>query len=391
VTDFTAPDLMPRELDRLRQRIDRHISGLIDQLQESGPERDHPLISRIYRWMRHYLDCGGQRMHGLAVILAYQACGGTDEDAIVQVAAAFQLYHHHTLVHDDIYDEDMARRGWPTTHYAFGDWFLRNSGNTPCGERRIFTSDAVRRGTIAAFAYGKLGRALAGDLITGSSFPAEARLDVAAALDRHDLFDNAAQLKDVYHEGGAIPSLQACLDNAWLKTGRLFEVCAMAGALFAGASASQQRVLQTWAGQAALAYQLQDDLEDLATGSEKGQGRGIATDLLHCKPTYLYALAKTLATGTDRDVLARWQDGQKHGLHTDDIIAILDRCGALAGCAAEVTRCVERATGELKHTAPALEEASLPVLHDFVFHFVSRAYWHRRLSTDRGRASALLA
>ncbi|UUZ48667.1 polyprenyl synthetase family protein [Massilia sp. B-10] len=53
--------------------------------------------------------------------------------------------------------------------------------------------------------------------------------------------------------------------------------------------------LKLWAGQSALAYQLQDDLEDLQIESEKGQGRGVGSDLLRCKPTYLYALAKTRA------------------------------------------------------------------------------------------------
>ena len=40
----------------------------------------------------------------------------------LRVAAAIQLYHHHTMVHDDVYDEDTARRRWPTTHVAFADW-----------------------------------------------------------------------------------------------------------------------------------------------------------------------------------------------------------------------------------------------------------------------------
>ncbi|UUZ48666.1 hypothetical protein LP420_39285 [Massilia sp. B-10] len=54
-------------------------------------------------------------------------------------------------------------------------------------------------------------------------------LAVNADLEWHDLFDNAAQLKDVCHEGDPLFDSRSCLDNAWLKTGRLFEVCAAAG------------------------------------------------------------------------------------------------------------------------------------------------------------------
>lgn len=382
---------MPAALDRLRQWIDECISRRAAELYEGGPEHEHPLIGRVYRWLRHYLDCGGKRMHGIAVVLAYRACGGTDEDAVLPVAAAFQLYHHHTLVHDDIYDEDIARRGWPTSHQAFASWFERSAPCAANGERRLFASDALRRGSIAAFAYGKICRALAGQMILASGFSAPARLDVANALERHDLFDNAAQLKDVYHEGGAMPDPQACFENAWLKTGRLFEVCAYAGARLAEAGASQQRAVEAWAGQAALAYQLQDDLEDLVIGSEKGQGRGIATDLLHCKPTYLYATAKALATGADRAALLRWQAGEKSGLDTGAIIAILERVGATAVCRREVARCVELASGALAGAQPPLARGSLQDMQEFVCYFVSSAYWRRPLTGGAGRASVLLA
>ncbi|MEN3810979.1 polyprenyl synthetase family protein [Chromobacterium piscinae] len=379
---------MPAELERLRGRIDERIAAAIESLRGDGPERSHPLIGRVYGWLRHYLDCDGKRMHGIAAALAHLACGG-DEDAILPVAAAMQLYHHHTLVHDDIYDEDSARRGWPTVHQAFAGWFADRRGPEG-GAGRVFSGGAMRRGAITAFAYGKICRALAGRLLLESGFGQDAVLDVARALERHEFFDNAAQLKDVFHEGDEMPSPQACLDNAWLKTGRLFELCAYAGARLAGAEAGRTEALERWAGQSALAYQLQDDLEDLDAASEKGQGRGVATDLLHCKPTYLYALAKTMADGSDRDALLAWQSGEQAGLDSDDIIAILARCGALDACGSEVARCIARAGAALDGATPALTADRLPLLRQFSDYFVSPAYWHRPLAASRP-ASSLLA
>lgn len=384
---------MPAELDALRLAIDEEISRSIVFLEQAGPENKHPLIQRVYRWMRHYLDSGGKRMHGIAVVLAYQACGGKAIQSIIPFAAALQLYHHHTLVHDDIYDEDSARRGWPTSHLAFASLFRGREGSRSAQKSSpstLFTDDALRRGAITAFAYGKICRAMAGQALLRSGFPAEARLEVAMSLDVHDLYDNVAQIKDVYHEGDAMPLPDACLDNAWLKTGRLFEVCAYTGARLAEAQPEQLVALKTWAGQTAIAYQLQDDLEDLNVDSEKGQGRGIAADLLHCKPTYLYSLARTMASGADLEALLCWQGGDKQGLDVATISAILERCGAMARCQQEVERCLQRACIALSEAQPKFSAQACATMSAFSRYFLSPAYWRRHIAWELDRGQSLI-
>jgi geranylgeranyl diphosphate synthase type I len=390
---ITEQSDMPATLDALRLAIDEEMNRSITHLEQQGPEHDHALIQRVYRWMRHYLASDGKRMHGIAVALAYQACSGERSQAIIPVAAALQIYHHHTLVHDDIYDEDSARRGWPTSHLAFASLF-HDRHHAPVQHDAasfLFSDEALRRGTITAFAYGKICRAMAGYAMLRSDFPAEARLDVATSLDWHDLYDNIAQLKDVYHEGDAMYSPDACLSNAWLKTGRLFEVCAYTGARLANAQPEQITALKTWAGQSAIAYQLQDDLEDLNIDSEKGQGRGIGTDLLRCKPTYLYALAKTLASDADLADLLRWQAGEKAGLDTTKIITILERCGAVAECRQEVDRCLERASTALQQVQPGFNVQACAAMSAFSRYFASPAYWHRHIVNDLTRSATLIA
>lgn len=384
LTDRAA---MPPALEQIRIAIDQDLARTITALEQHGPEHRHPLIGRVYRWMRHYLANDGKRMHGMAVVLAYRACGGLADQDIVPMAAALQLYHHHTLVHDDIYDEDRVRRGWPTAHMAFATLFGTDDEGDESGT--LFNGRGMRRGVITAFAYGKVCRAVAGQAVLAASFPADARLDVSAELEAHDLFDNAAQLKDVYHEGDPLFDAQSCLDNAWLKTGRLFEVCAYAGARLAGAEPEQIAALKVWAGQSALAYQLQDDLEDLQVDSEKGQGRGVGSDLLRCKPTYLYALAKARATGADLLALERWQAGAKDGLDSAAIIAVLQRCGALDACRSEVENCLARADQALAD-ASFSTEARADMLA-FSRYFVSPGYWRRHIALDATRGAALIA
>jgi len=379
---------MPAGLDLIRVAIDSEIARLIDTMERDGPSCKHPLIGRVYRWMRHYLESCGKRMHGIAVTLAYRACGGSSVKKIAPIAAAFQLYHHHTLVHDDIYDEDMCRRGWPTTHMAFAD-YLDDVPDASDGKCILFSNGKLRRGTITAFAYGKICRALAGSLITGAAFPESVRMDITRALEQHDLYDNAAQLQDIYHEGSSIPGPQVCLDNAWLKTGRLFEVCAYAGGRLAEASGAQISALKKWAGLSALAYQLQDDLEDLAPDSEKGQGRGVGTDLVRCKPTYLYSMAKTLADGQDRTILLNWQSGTK-GMKMDEVISALHRSGSLEACRQKVDECVSQACASLETAVPPFPVSEKETMAEFSRYYISSAYWRRHISADENRATALL-
>lgn len=384
----------PRDV---RDRIDEALERVIDDLQHKGPRHDHPLIAGVYRWLRHYLACGGQRLHGVTTVLAHEAVRGHDGPDpqaadVTTVAAAMQLYLHQTLVHDDLYDEDAVRRGWPAAHVALADLFgTRGDGATaPAGAPgRLYVDPTARYGAIAAFAYGKICRGLVGELIASTGFDPQARLDVCAAFDHHDVWDSVAQLCDVYHEGDALPSPQECLENAWLKTGRFYEMCAYAGARLAGAGPDAVGALRTWAGQTGLAYQLTDDLADVVADSEKGQGRGTGVDLLHCKPTYLYTVALERARGTDARLLARWQGGGASRGDAADVIAALHSSGAVEATRARVRQALADAHRALLDVRPPLAGPDVARLSAFSRYNASPAYWQRRI--PHGDARSLLA
>jgi geranylgeranyl diphosphate synthase, type I len=366
-------------VDTLRHEIDAEMQAQFEQLVQRGPMAHDPLVRQIYRWTQHYLESGGRRMHGVCVWLTYVAFGGKDEDAIRKVAAAIQLYHHHTMVHDDVYDEDTARRRWPTTHVAFADWFAARRCGSDTDTTRLFHSDAARRGAVSAFAYGKIVRALALYGIGTAGFDHERTLAVSNLLNWHDLFDNAGQMKDVDFENRQIPSSQTCLSNAWLKTGRLFEICARIGAILAGADERQQDAAARWAGNAGLAYQIQDDLEDIADASEKGQGRGIGVDLLYCKPTYLYALTRELASPSDRQALQEWERSERTEQGIPAIIDIVRRSGAHEQVEREVKGLLADGQAALHSVADGMRPGFEDTMLAFAHYFVSPEYWNRPL------------
>jgi geranylgeranyl diphosphate synthase type I len=379
-------------IEELAGRVDAAIRAILDRSLESAPGREHPVVRLIHGSIYDYLENGGKRMHGTSVLLAFAAAGGSPIDAILPVAAGFQLYHHHTLVHDDIYDQDSRRRGSPTIHRAFADWFERANGG-PRGHAPpgigIFTSCSGRLGTVAGFIQGKIVHALAFESIAQAPFPASERLAALRALNSHDLGDNASEVIDVVDEGSQVPEPDACLEIARLKTGRLFRVGAETAGRLAGASPGQMSALSDWAGAVSTAYQLQDDLEDLETDSEKGAGRGIGTDLRTCKPTYLLSIALERANAADHRTLCDWIASPTD--RADDlerIIAAVRATGAVDACREKVAALVAEGRSVLYSTEPPLDPEALALMARFGEYFVSKRYWKRSLPLPRDPLAA---
>jgi geranylgeranyl diphosphate synthase type I len=383
-----APHRLEPVLAGLIADIDRELRRVLDDATRRAPDRDHALIARVYRSLYAYLDNGGRRLHGASQLLAWRAVGGATTETILPVVAGFQLYHHHTLVHDDIYDDDARRRGSPTIVRAFADWFAAGgepAGASPGTDEAVFRSDAARRGAVAGFAQGKIVHAIAFDAILGAPLDPAELLAAARALNWHDLHDSAAQMIDVYHEGSRIPRIDGCVEIARKKTGRLFGVGAEVIARLGKASPGQRAALVEWATALGVAYQLQDDLEDLEHDSEKGTGRGVGTDLRTAKPTLVMALALDRASPRDRQRLEDWltRPDLRAAEHIDEIAGIVHATGAPAACRAHIEALVATGARALEAADPALDPAVVPDLIALADYGISPAYWRRALPPPR--------
>jgi geranylgeranyl diphosphate synthase type I len=88
-------------------RVDSFISGLLNGSLD------------VYKASMHLVSAGGKRLRPLLTVRFYESLGGRAED-IIEAAAAVELIHNFTLVHDDIMDNDDYRRGVPTVHRVYG-------------------------------------------------------------------------------------------------------------------------------------------------------------------------------------------------------------------------------------------------------------------------------
>jgi geranylgeranyl diphosphate synthase type II len=228
---------------------------------------------------------GGKRFRPMLVIHTHNQLGGTNYDAAVDVAAAFELLHTAFLVHDDLIDHDLMRRGIPNL-----------AGREADRARAAGATDTV------ANHWGESSAILAGDLLIHYAQSMVARID-APRIQRFallDLLDDsvfitaAGELADVALSAGLVASeLPQVLAMSSHKTASYsFSGPLKAGAILAGATGHVLDALHEYGELVGTAFQLRDDLLGVF-GDEKVTGKSNLNDLRENKITPLIAYART--------------------------------------------------------------------------------------------------
>ncbi|MFG6461919.1 polyprenyl synthetase family protein [Roseateles sp. DXS20W] len=216
--------------------------------------------------MRYAVLGGGKRLRPLLVLASCAAVNG-DAFAAMRAACAVELIHAYSLVHDDMpcMDNDVMRRGKPTTHVAFGE------------AQAMLAGDAMQ--------------ALAFDVLTpdeGIAPALQARL--CALLARSSGHDGMAggQAIDLASIG---KQLDECTlrDMHRRKTGVLLQASVMMGAACGPASAAATKALSDYGAALGLAFQVVDDILDVTQDSSV-LGKTAGKDQDANKPTYVSVL-----------------------------------------------------------------------------------------------------
>jgi len=277
MSDPVPPDhaLFDQRLAASARLVEGELERLLSDAVRAGETaRPHRLMAA----MRHGVLAGGKRLRPFLVI---ESAGlfGVESDAAVPAAAALELVHCYSLVHDDLpaMDDDDLRRGRPTVHKAFdeatailaGDGLLTLAFET-MSAARTHADPAVRADltTLLARAAG-LGGMVGGQML---DLAAEGRFDGGAPL--------ALPEPDIRR-------LQA------MKTGALIRFACLAGAVLGRAGDAERQALEAYGETIGLAFQIADDLIDhdgdaalagKATGKDAGRGKGTLVSL--CGPDW---------------------------------------------------------------------------------------------------------
>lgn len=232
---------------------------------------------------------GGKRLRPALVVASFTAFserhdGRADRPEVWQVAAAFELLHTAFVVHDDLIDRDLERRGVPNVAGRFRER-ARAYGATGDEAAAVGDAAAVLAGDLLLFE--------ASRLIATAQTTEAVRENLLEILDDAILVSAAGELADVENAARAdCPDTDDLLGAAHDKTAAYsFEAPLLAGAALAEASPAARADLTAAAADLGLAFQLVDDL--IGTfGSRRQAGRAPGADLREAKRTPLIGLAR---------------------------------------------------------------------------------------------------
>ena len=317
------------------QEIKTLLSGPMSRVEALMADVLRSDIDLLDATNRSLLRQGGKQLRPVLTLLSAGACGGINEDS-VRFAAASELIHNSTLLHDDVVDGATERRGRPTVmsilsgpaSVLLGDFWLVKAIGTILDASR-FSERVIRL----------FGKTLS-DLAEG-------------------------ELLQMQRASKADTSREDYFRIIYAKTASLFEAAVLSGAISAGAPEAWTEALGTYARHLGIAFQIKDDIFDYTGGGALGKPVGI--DLLEQKVTLPLLCALESVPEEDalemRDLVSRISDMPELAARVRDFV--LDRDG-VASAASEMEKCIDDAVLSLEVLPQSEEKSYLVKLARFV-------------------------
>jgi len=281
----TAEPTFATYLGTVTARVDAALERLLP------PESEEPRT--IHRAMRYSVFAGGKRLRPALVLLGARAAAGEPaEEKVLPVAAAVEMVHTYSLIHDDLpaMDDADLRRGQPTAHRVFGE------------AGAILAGDALHT--------------LAFEILGAFPGPAAALVgEVARACGTRGMV--GGQSADLEAEGKP-PSVEVVESIHRRKTGALLVASLRLGALAAGAGEDLLRPLTEFGARVGMAFQIVDDvLDEEGLGQDLGKTPG--KDRQRGKMTYPAAVGMEASRARAAALAAEAKQGVR-GLEAEPLL-----------------------------------------------------------------------
>ena len=312
--------------------ISKELSLVEDLIQRSIDSRES-LLTEIAGYV---IGAGGKRVRPAVTILSYYVVGGKDVDRAVRIAAALELVHSATILHDDINDGGVMRRGQPA---AFKKYGLQNA---------LVTGDFL---FTKAFA---IGAKFDPEIV---DVTAEACVRLAEGEIRQQA--NARDLS--MSEEDYLVIIQR-------KTAGFFAAGARVGAMLGGGSPEQIAALSEYGRHLGLAFQIVDDILDVV-GDESVTGKPIGSDVREGNVTLLLHHALNNGNTTARTELEGIiREGPKSQEEIRRALDIIAASGAVDEARARAGEYAVRAKESLDLFEPEPKKLELMRIADLVLH-----------------------
>ena len=283
----------------LKSKIE-YINGILDKRLPKNEES----YGKICEAMRYSVLNGGKRLRAIMLLEAFRmysdACN-MEEKLVHPFITAIECIHGYSLVHDDLpaMDNDVLRRGKPTTHVAYGHAMGVLAGDALLNYAfEIISGISLETADDARYAPNVLKAINIMSVKAGYSGMIGGQvLDTTEKYSNDIRINGFDEIDAVSSDINDIEKLKYILRIYELKTSQLFEAALMSGAILGGATDREVKALETAGYALGIAFQIEDDILDL-TSDAATLGKSVNIDEKNDKDTVarLYGIekAKTL-------------------------------------------------------------------------------------------------
>ena len=278
------------------------LSSIELELQKQVSRLDQPRTRVFHEMLTYHMgwtgdgagpDATGKRIRPLMVLLC-AASSGEDWKNALPAAAAVELVHNFSLVHDDIQDNSPKRRGRDTAWVKWGAPMAINVGDA----LYVISNQAI--------------------IDLKEKYPAETVVEAAEILNNTCLDLTRGQYLDMSFEERD----DLTVDDYWPmiagKTAALLSACCHLGALLGGAEETKLDAYRSFGQYLGLAFQVQDDILGI-WGNEAVTGKSVASDLVEGKNS----LPVLAGLSANRKFAERWRQGPIHAFEVEEIAKLL--------------------------------------------------------------------
>lgn len=303
-------------LREYKEKVDNELELFFDKKIK---ELKDSFLRLNYSYAKEFVLHGGKRLRPISMIMAYNAVNKGNEKSILAPSLSVELVHNSTLVHDDIMDEDELRRNHPTMHKQSRDWFLEcqksqiseHAQEPPVRDGRFLTNykGAKNEGSLfnnASSRFAVSNAILCGNILLSLGYSALDMADNKNSKKACFVYNQAynevvdGQIMDILTSFNDI-SEKKYFDIIAKKTAALFKASVEIGAILGGADKGQTESLSEYALQAALAFQIKDDVMDVSHEMDKGHELG--SDIKQGKKNLLIIKALEFSDNRNKKII----------------------------------------------------------------------------------------
>lgn len=279
----------------LLSRIEHELQTQVARLDTPRTAFFHEMLTYHMGWTGEAAgpDATGKRIRPMMLLLCASACGA-DWQLALPAAAAVELVHNFSLVHDDIQDNSDKRRGRATAWVKWGPPMAINVGDALF----VLSNQAI--------------------IDLKQSYPAEVVVQAAQILHNTCLELTRGQFLDMSYEERNDLSVEDYWPMVSGKTAALLSACCHIGSLLGGADDPRQDAYRSFGHYLGLAFQVQDDMLGI-WGDEAVTGKSAASDLVEGKNS----LPVLAGLGANGKFAARWKQGPIRAEEVQELARVL--------------------------------------------------------------------